>query len=122
MATGNLPGQALSADNERKRLEINGMKTAYHSQAANTSYTATFTKQIKDGVLLTGYASVHKGIYIYGSTSTGNISITPVYAASGLTITASGNNLTIANTSTTSTAVHLFIQYQGDLPSWTATT
>lgn len=123
MSSGKIHRPVLSATDEKAFLNITGIKTKYISLPANATYYMNFTKQIKDGVLLIGRQSsgINHGIYIFGSTSTGSISITPVKAvtASGFSITGSGNYLTFVNGA--SALYMMIIQYYGDLPTWSAT-
>lgn len=67
--------------------------------AANGSGTLTIANSTRGVILFSGYGTGARGLYFYGCNSSGDVSVTPAFAATALTLTASTNTISIASTS-----------------------
>lgn len=103
---------------ERELLGLGSLQSTTFEIPASTTKTLAFVTEIKDGLLvLSAGTAAKRGLYIFGSSSTGNLSVTTVLAAtqSGISVTASGNNIAIANG--TSALFVCVLQFKGNLPT-----
>ena len=118
MASGTISRPLPDPAEEKVLLGLSGASTASFQLPASTTRHLAFATEIKDGLLVVSAGlATKRGMYIFGSTSTGAISLTPILAPtqSGLSITASGNNIVVTNG--TSDLFVLVIQYRGTMPS-----
>lgn len=118
MASGTFPRPLPDPAEEKALLGLSGAETASYQLPAGTTRHLAFATEIKDGVLIVSAGlATKRGMYIFGSTSSGAISITPILTPtqSGMSITSSGNNIVITNG--TSDLFVLVIQYRGALPA-----
>lgn len=87
----------------------------------NSQRVLTFATEVKDGLLVFSAGQANKrGLYIFGSATSGALSVTTVLAASGVTLTASGQTITIANGQYA--AFVCVMQFKGSLPTLTTPT
>lgn len=120
MASGTFERPLPDPAEEKALLGLSDLKSKSYQIAANTTGTLGFLTELKDGLLVLSAGDAGKrGMYIYGSTSVSGILLTTILAPtqSGLTVTASGNNITIVNK-----AFALFVlvlPFQGNLPTLT---
>lgn len=120
MASGTFERPLPDPAEEKTLLGLNDLKSRSYQIPANTTGTLRFATELKDGLLVVSAGDAGKrGLYIYGSTTAGGIVLTAILAPtqSGLTVTASGNNITIVNK-----AFALFVlvlSFQGNLPTLT---
>ena len=123
MASGVFDRPLPNPGDERGLLSLGELKSVTFEVPASTTRNLTFSKELKDGLLVMGAGTVTKrGLYIYGSTSTGNISVTAILAPtqSGMSISVSGNDIVITNGSQA-----LFVSaipFKGNLPTLTTPT
>lgn len=86
---------------EKVLLGLSGINTLSYDQDANTTRYIKFPSKPIDGILIlsagagTGLDS-KRGIYVFGSTTTGNVTLTSVLQSS-LTITGGSNYVSITN-------------------------
>jgi hypothetical protein len=123
MASGTFERPLPDPAEEKALLGLSGLKCLSFDQDGNTTRYFSFAAEPKDGLLIlsAGAAQAGKrGMYIFGSTSSGAISLTPILAPaqSAVEATAAGNTIRIANGS--SHVYVLILQYVGRLPSVTA--
>ena len=87
------------------------------SVPSNETRYLSFLTEGKEGVLFVGGASNKRSIYLFGSTSSGNVNLVPAFepASMSITVSASGNVITLANGSTA--ARILVLMSYGALPS-----
>lgn len=120
MASGSFERSLPDPAEEKELLGLSDLKSKSYQIPANTTGTLGFVTELKDGILVLSAGDAGKrGMYIYGSTSVSGILLTTILAPtqSGLTVTASGNNITIVNK-----AFALFVlvlPFQGNLPTLT---
>lgn len=69
------------------------------SIAANDSGSIVIANSTRGAILFSGYGTGARGLYFYGCNSSGDVSLTPAFAATALTLTASTNSISIASTS-----------------------
>ena len=67
--------------------------------AANDSASIVIANSTRGAILFSGYGTGSRGLYFYGCNSSGDVSLTPAFAATALTLTASTNSISIASTS-----------------------
>lgn len=120
MASGTFERPLPDPAEEKVLLGLSDLKSKSYQIPANTTGTLGFSTELKDGLLVVSAGDAGKrGLYIYGSTSTGGIVLTTILAPTqtGLTITASGNNIVIVNK--TFALFALVMPFQGSLPTLT---
>lgn len=120
MANGTFERPLPDPAEEKVLLGLSDLKSKSYQIPANTTGTLGFATELKDGLLVVSAGDAGKrGMYIYGSTSTGGIVLTTILAPTqtGLTITASGNNIVIVNK--TFALFVLVMPFQGSLPTLT---
>ena len=120
MASGTIARPLPDPAEEKALLGLSDLQTKSYQIAANTTGTLGFSTGLKDGLLVVSAGDAGKrGLFIYGSTSTGAIVLTTILAPtqSGLTITASGNSIVIVNK--TYALFALVLPFQGGLPTLT---
>lgn len=120
MASGTFDRPMPDPAEEKALLGLSDLKSKCYQIAANTTGTLTFATELKDGILVLSAGDAGKrGMYIYGSTSVAGILLATILAPtqSGLTVTASGNNITIVNKAYALFA--LVLPFQGGLPTLT---
>lgn len=123
MASGTFERPLPNPAGERSLLSLGEFKSATYEIPASSTRNLTFAKELKNGMLVMGAgATTKRGMFIYGSTTTGSITVTTVLAPtqSGLTVSASGNDIVITNGSNA-----LFVcvmPFKGGLPSLTTPT
>lgn len=118
MASGTFERPLPDPAEEKALLGLSDLKSKCYQIAANTTGTLRFTTEIKDGLLVLSAGDTGKrGLYIYGSTSTGGIALTTILAPtqSGLSVAASGNNIVITNG--TLALFALVMAFKGGLPT-----
>lgn len=118
MASGSFERPLPDPAEEKVLLGLSDLKSKCYQIAANTTGTLGFVAELKDGLLVLSAGDTGKrGLYIYGSTSTGAIELTTILAPtqSGLTVTASGNNIAITNG--TFALFVLVLAFKGGLPT-----
>lgn len=120
MASGTFERPLPDPAEEKALLGLNDLQSKSYQIAANTTGTLRFTTELKDGLLVLSAGDAGKrGLYIYGSTSTGGIALTSILTPtqSGLTVSASGNNIVINNG--TFAVFALVLAFKGSLPTLT---
>lgn len=120
MASGAFERPLPDPADEKMLLGLSNLLSKAYMIPANTTGTFGFATEVKDGLLVLSAGDTGKrGLYIYGSTSTGGIGLTTILAPTqtGLTITASGNNIVIVNK--TFALFVLVMPFQGSLPTLT---
>lgn len=120
MASGTFDRPLPDPAEEKVLLGLSDLKSKSYQIPANTTGTLGFVTELKDGLLVLSAGDAGKrGLYIYGSTSTGPMVLTTILAPtqSGLTVTASGNNIVIVNK--TYALFVLAMPFQGGLPTLT---
>lgn len=120
MASGTGERPLGTPEQEKALLGLSDIKSKSYQILANTTGVLGFVTEIKDGLLVLSAGSPEKrGMYIYGSASSGGIELTTVLAPtqSGLTVSASGNNITIVNKA--NVLFVLVLPFQGGLPTLT---
>lgn len=118
MASGTFERPLPDPAEEKVLLGLSDLLSQAYTIPAGTTGTLRFITELKDGVLILSAGDTGKrGLYIYGSTSTGGIALTTILAPtqSGLTVTASGNNIAITNGSLALFA--LVLAFKGGLPT-----
>lgn len=118
MASGTFERPLPDTEDEKALLGLSDLKSKSYQILANVTGTLGFVTEIKDGLLVLSAGDAGKrGLYIYGSTSTGPMVLTTVIAPtqSGLTVSASGSNIVIVNKAYTLFA--LVLPFQGGLPT-----
>ncbi len=118
MASGTFERPLPDPAEEKALLGLNDIRSKCYQIPANTTGTLTFATELKDGILVLSAGDAGKrGMYIYGSTSVSGILLTTILAPtqSGLTVTASGNNIVIVNK--TFALFVLVLPFQGGLPT-----
>lgn len=123
MASGIGSRPLPNPEEERQLLSLNDLKSITYEVSSKSTYNLTFiANTIKNGIVITSAgadADKKRGLYIFGSTSNGNLNITNVFLASQsmtTTVSASGNNLQVINTASTATYLCV-IMFKGDLPT-----
>lgn len=120
MASGTFARPLPDPAVEKVLLGLSDLLSQAYTIPASTTGTLRFITELKDGILVLSAGDTGKrGMYIYGSTSTGGIALTTILAPtqSGLTVSASGNNILIANGSLALFA--LVMAFKGGLPTLT---
>lgn len=118
MASGSFERPLPDPAEEKALLGLSDVATQAYTIPASTTGTLKFITELKDGLLVLSAGDAGKrGLYIYGSTSTGGIALTTILAPtqSGLSVTASGNNILITNRSLALFA--LVLAFKGNLPT-----
>lgn len=118
MASGTFARPLPDPGDEKALLELEDLKSKCFQISANTTGTLSFIKELKNGILVLSAGDTGKrGLYIYGSTSTGGIALTSILTPtqSGLTVSASGNNIVINNS--TFAVFALVLPFRGGLPT-----
>lgn len=122
MASGTFQRPLPDPTDEKTLLGLSGITTMKYAQSASTTRYATFKTEIKSGILILSAGGTTKhGLYIFGSTSSGAIGITTIHAPSqsGMSVTASGQTITVSNGS--SALYWLILMWNGDLPTISTT-
>ena len=120
MASGSFERPLPDPAEEKDLLGLSEIRSKCYQIPANTTGTLAFASELKDGILVLSAGDAGKrGMYIYGSTTTGPIVLTTIIAPtqSGLTVTASGSNIVIVNK--TYALFVLAMPFQGGLPTLT---
>ena len=118
MASGTFERPLPDPAEEKELLGLSDLQSKSYQISANTTGTLRFTTELKDGLLVLSAGDAGKrGLYIYGSTSTGGIALTSILTPtqSGLTVSASGNNIVINNG--TLALFALVLAFKGGLPT-----
>lgn len=118
MANGTIARPLPDPAEEKVLLGLSDVMTQAYTIPASTTGTLKFVTELKDGLLILSAGDTGKrGMYLYGSTSTGGIALTTILAPtqSGLSVTASGNNIAITNG--TLALFALVLAFKGGLPS-----
>lgn len=120
MASGTGTRPLPERADERELLLLGELRSLTVEIAANTTKTFTFSNLPKGGLLVLTAGDVSKrGLYIYGMTTTGNVSLTTIHdkTQANLNISLSGRSITIANP--TLALFVCFIATEGNLPTAT---
>ncbi len=120
MASGTIARPLPDPAEEKVLLGLSDVVTQAYTIPASSTGTLRFITELKDGLLVLSAGDTGKrGLYIYGSTSTGGIALTSILTPtqSGLTISASGNNIVINNG--TLALFALVLAFKGGLPTLT---
>lgn len=100
MASGSFARPLPDPTAERSLLELSGIKAMQYTQAASTTRNLVFPSESKAGLLIlaSGNSAKH-GLYLFGETTSGTISLTPIVTPtqSGLSVTVSSHTITIVN-------------------------
>lgn len=101
MASGSFERPLPDPAEEKALLGLSGINTISYDQNANTTRYIKFPSKPIDGILILSAGAgsgldSKRGIYVFGSTTTGSVSLTPVLASS-LTITGGSNYIAVAN-------------------------
>lgn len=118
MASGTFARPLPDPAEEKVLLGLGDLLSQAYTIPASTTGTLRFITELKDGLLVLSAGDTGKrGLYIYGSTSTGGIALTTILAPTqtGLTVTASGNNIVINNG--TLALFALVMAFKGGLPA-----
>lgn len=118
MASGTIARPLPDPAEEKVLLGLSDVVTQAYTIPASTVGTLKFVTELKDGLLVLSAGDTGKrGLYIYGSTSTGGIALTSILTPtqSGLTVSASGNNIVINNG--TLALFALVMAFKGGLPT-----
>lgn len=118
MASGTIARPLPDPAEEKVLLGLSDLLSQAYTIPASTTGTLRFATEIKDGLLVLSAGDTGKrGLYIYGSTSSGGIALTTILAPtqSGLSVAASGNNITVTNG--TLALFALVMAFKGGLPT-----
>lgn len=101
MASGTFDRPLPDPADEKAMLGLSGINTISYDQDANTTRYIKFPTKPIDGMLILSAGAgsgldTKRGVYVFGSTTTGNVTLTPVLQSS-LTITGGSNYISIAN-------------------------
>lgn len=118
MASGTIARPLPDPAEEKVLLGLSDVVTQAFTIPASSTGTLKFVTELKDGLLVLSAGDTGKrGLYIYGSTSTGGIALTSILTPtqSGLSVAASGNNIVITNG--TLALFALVLAFKGNLPT-----
>lgn len=119
MASGTFDRPLPDPAEEKVLLGLSGINTLGYDQDANTTRYIKFPTKPIDGMLILSAGAgsgldAKRGVYVFGSTSTGNVTLTSVLQSS-LTITGGSNYIAIANG--TSHVYWAVISFMGGQPT-----
>ena len=101
MASGTFARPLPDPAEEKALLGLSGINTLSYDQDANTTRYIKFPTKPIDGMLILSAGAgsgldAKRGVYVFGSTTTGNVTLTSVLQSS-LTITGGSNYIAITN-------------------------